>query len=80
MHDVLLFYSRGGGGDHTFNTLYGYESLAESTLKTYGAKSRRPRSTLAWSIRPSMPSLPWSDAKRTLVPMACRSEFLTAAR
>lgn len=38
MHDVLLFYTRGDRGDHTFETLYGYEKLAESTLKTFGQK------------------------------------------
>ena len=40
MHDVLLYYSADGSGDHTFHTLYGYESLAESTLKTYGTKKQ----------------------------------------
>lgn len=38
MHDVLLFYSKSPGKDHHFNTLYGYEKLAESTLKTFGLK------------------------------------------
>ena len=38
MHDVLLFYSRSPGGAHCFNTLYGYEALAESTRKTFGTK------------------------------------------
>ncbi|MEZ4297786.1 MAG: DNA methyltransferase [Polyangiaceae bacterium] len=40
MHDVLLFYSRGDRGEHTFETLYGYEKLAESTLKTFGTKKQ----------------------------------------
>lgn len=39
MHDVLLFFTKGKG--HTFNTLYGYESLAESTLKTFGTKKQK---------------------------------------
>jgi site-specific DNA-methyltransferase (adenine-specific) len=41
MHDVLLFYTASPGGEHTFNTLYGYEKLAESTLKTFGTKKQR---------------------------------------
>ena len=41
MHDVLLFYSASPGNEHTFNTLYGYEPLAESTLKTFGTKKQR---------------------------------------
>jgi hypothetical protein len=36
MHDVLLFYSKSAAGEHKFQTLYGYESLAASTLKTFG--------------------------------------------
>lgn len=38
MHDVLLFYSKSPGGAHYFRTLYGYEALAASTLKTFGTK------------------------------------------
>jgi DNA modification methylase len=41
MHDVLLFYTAGATGEHTFNTLYGYEQLAESTLKTFGTKKQK---------------------------------------
>ena len=41
MHDVLLFYTASPGKLHTFNTLYGYEKLAESTLKTFGTKRQR---------------------------------------
>src|ERR1041384_4157515 len=40
MHDALLFYAKSGGGEHTFETLYGYEKLAESTLKTFGTKKQ----------------------------------------
>jgi site-specific DNA-methyltransferase (adenine-specific) len=40
MHDVLLFYSANASG-HTFNTLFGYERLAPSTLKTFGTKKQR---------------------------------------
>jgi DNA modification methylase len=41
MHDVLLFYTASATGEQTFNTLYGYEKLAESTLKTFGTKKQR---------------------------------------
>lgn len=41
MHDVLLVYSRSPGGEHKFRTLYGYERLAESTLKTFGTRKQR---------------------------------------
>ncbi|HRI65255.1 MAG TPA: DNA methyltransferase [Polyangium sp.] len=41
MHDVLLYYSKSAEGTHKFNTLYGYEPLAESTLKTFGTKKQR---------------------------------------
>jgi site-specific DNA-methyltransferase (adenine-specific) len=41
MHDVLLFYTASDAGSHTFNTLYGYEALATSTLKTFGTKRQR---------------------------------------
>lgn len=41
MHDVLLVYSRSEAGEHKFNTLYGYERLADSTLKTFGTKRQR---------------------------------------
>lgn len=41
MHDVLLFYSARPGNGHTFETLYGYEKLAESTLKTFGTKKQK---------------------------------------
>jgi site-specific DNA-methyltransferase (adenine-specific) len=41
MHDVLLVYSRSDAGDHKFNTLYGYERLADSTLKTFGTRKQR---------------------------------------
>lgn len=40
MHDVLFYYSRSDRGEHTFHTLYGYEKLAESTLKTFGTKKQ----------------------------------------
>lgn len=39
MHDVLLFYTKSEA--RTFHELYGYESLAESTLKTYGTKKQK---------------------------------------
>lgn len=39
MHDALLFYTKGPG--HTFHTLYGYEALADSTLKTFGSKKQK---------------------------------------
>jgi len=41
MHDVLLFYTARPGNQHTFNVLYGYERLAESTLKTFGTKKQK---------------------------------------
>lgn len=41
MHDVLLVYARSPGGEHKFRTLYGYERLAESTLKTFGTRKQR---------------------------------------
>ncbi len=41
MHDVLLFYTASPGKLHTFNTLYGYERLADSTRKTFGIKKQR---------------------------------------
>ncbi len=41
MHDVLLFYSRDPEAERTFEVLYGYEKLAESTIKTYGTKKQR---------------------------------------
>ena len=42
MHDVLLFYTASpGNAVHTFNTLYGYEKLADSTLKTFGTRKQR---------------------------------------
>jgi DNA modification methylase len=41
MHDVLLCYSKSNRGEHVFHTLYGYETLAESTLKTFGTKKQR---------------------------------------
>ena len=41
MHDVLLFYSKSGSDLRTFNVLYGYEKLAESTLKTFGTKKQK---------------------------------------
>lgn len=41
MHDVLLFYTASSGKAHTFNTLFGYEKLAESTLKTFGSKKQK---------------------------------------
>jgi site-specific DNA-methyltransferase (adenine-specific) len=41
MHDVLLFYTASPGKLHTFNTLYGYERLADSTRKTFGTKKQR---------------------------------------
>ena len=41
MHDALLFYSARAHGSHTFNVLYGYEKLAESTLKTFGTRKQK---------------------------------------
>jgi site-specific DNA-methyltransferase (adenine-specific) len=41
MHDVLLFYGASPGNQQTFNVLYGYEKLADSTLKTFGTKKQR---------------------------------------
>ncbi len=41
MHDVLLFYTASRERAHTFNTLYGYEKLAESTRKTFGTRKQR---------------------------------------
>jgi site-specific DNA-methyltransferase (adenine-specific) len=41
MHDVLLFYTASRERAHTFNTLYGYERLADSTLKTFGTRKQR---------------------------------------
>lgn len=41
MHDVLLFYSREPNAGRTFNVLYGYEQLAESTIRTYGTKKQK---------------------------------------
>jgi site-specific DNA-methyltransferase (adenine-specific) len=41
MHDVLLFYTASRERAHTFNALYGYERLAESTLKTFGTRKQR---------------------------------------
>lgn len=41
MHDVLLFYTAAEGNQHVFSTLYGYEQLAASTLKTFGTKKQR---------------------------------------
>ncbi len=41
MHDVLFLYTKSPGALHTFHTLYGYEKLAESTLKTFGTKKQR---------------------------------------
>ncbi|MBI4702033.1 MAG: site-specific DNA-methyltransferase [Deltaproteobacteria bacterium] len=41
MHDVLLFYSKSAGGEHTFHALYGYECLADSTLRSFGTSRQR---------------------------------------
>jgi DNA modification methylase len=41
MHDVLLFYTASRERAHTFNALYGYERLADSTLKTFGMRKQR---------------------------------------
>ncbi|MBE7480613.1 MAG: restriction endonuclease [Polyangiaceae bacterium] len=41
MHDVLLFYSKSAAPERTFHVLYGYEPLAESTIKTYGTKKQK---------------------------------------
>jgi site-specific DNA-methyltransferase (adenine-specific) len=41
MHDVLLFYTARPAASHTFNVLYGYERLAESTLKTFGTRKQQ---------------------------------------
>ncbi len=40
MHDVLFYYAKSDRGEHTFETLYGYEKLAESTLKTFGTRKQ----------------------------------------
>jgi site-specific DNA-methyltransferase (adenine-specific) len=41
MHDVLLFYAARPDTQPTFNVLYGYERLADSTLKTFGTKKQK---------------------------------------
>lgn len=41
MHDVLLYYSKASDGSHYFEPLFGYESLAESTVRTYGTKKQK---------------------------------------
>jgi site-specific DNA-methyltransferase (adenine-specific) len=41
MHDVLLFYAATPGNQQTFNVLYGYEKLADSTRKTFGTKKQK---------------------------------------
>jgi site-specific DNA-methyltransferase (adenine-specific) len=41
MHDVLLFYGKSSNQERVFNVLYGYEPLAESTIKTYGTKKQK---------------------------------------
>lgn len=41
MHDVLLYYTAAPGTGHTFHALYGYETLAASTLKTFGTRKQR---------------------------------------
>jgi DNA modification methylase len=41
MHDVLLFYAARPENQQTFNVLYGYEKLADSTLKTFGTKKQK---------------------------------------
>ena len=41
MHDVLLFYGKDVAAYRTFHVLYGYESLAESTLKTFGTRKQK---------------------------------------
>ena len=41
MHDVLLVYSKNVEAERTFHVLYGYEKLADSTLKTYGTKKQK---------------------------------------
>ncbi len=41
MHDVLLFYGKEPTAPRTFNVLYGYEALAESTIRTYGTKKQK---------------------------------------
>jgi DNA modification methylase len=41
MHDVLLYYAASPARAQTFKTLYGYETLAASTLKTFGTKKQR---------------------------------------
>jgi site-specific DNA-methyltransferase (adenine-specific) len=53
MHDVLLFYSASPKGEHVFNTLYGYEQLAESTLKTFGTKKQKADFS-SWHRKPSV--------------------------
>jgi site-specific DNA-methyltransferase (adenine-specific) len=41
MHDVLLFYTAAQDRMHTFHRLFGYEKLADSTLKAFGTKKQR---------------------------------------
>jgi site-specific DNA-methyltransferase (adenine-specific) len=41
MHDVLLFYTARKDNEHVFETLYGYEKLADSTLKTFGTRKQK---------------------------------------
>jgi DNA modification methylase len=41
MHDVLFFYTANPGAVHRFHVLYGYETLADSTRKTFGTKKQR---------------------------------------
>ena len=38
MHDVLFWFA---GPGHTFHELYGYEPIAESTIKTFGTAKQR---------------------------------------
>lgn len=63
MHDVLLYYSKSDRGEHTFETLYGYEKLADSTLKTFGTKKqladfssghRKPSTTAEETVGPPL--------------------------
>ena len=41
MHDVLLYYAASEGSYPTFNVLFGYERLADSTRKTFGTKRQK---------------------------------------
>lgn len=52
MHDTLLFFSKSQKGDHTFNPLYGYEELAESTRKRFGTRKQNAKFTPSGKRKP----------------------------